>query len=335
MAETRDASLTARVAPYAAGAPVAAAAFLDATPALARDDGHVTLGAPAAARTVAAHPDGAILVTATTGGTLVSGGDDGRIVATGADGACRTLHDAGGKWIDALAARADGAIAWGVGRTVSARDAKGVVRSVTAPTTARGLAFAPKGYRLAIAHYNGASLWFPNAPDAPPDAYAWKGSHLAVTFSPDGRFLVTAMQENALHGWRLADHANMRMSGYPSKVRSLAWSADGAWLATSGADACVVWPFRDKDGPMNKAPRECAVRDAKVSRVAFNPKTLLLAVGYDDGWVLLCRLADNVEMLVRRAEGGRDAVTALAWSADGTRLLFGTGGGAAGLLTLS
>ena len=141
--------------------------------------------------------------------------------------------------------------------------------------------------------------------DAPPDIYAWKGSHVSVTVSPDGRFAVTAMQESALHGWRLSDHANMRMSGYPSRVRSLAWSGDGAWLATSGADACVIWPFRDKDGPMNKAPRECAVREAKVSRVAFNPKSLLLAIGYEDGWVLLCRLADGVEMLVRRNEGER------------------------------
>ena len=330
----RDASLTTHFVPYEAGAPVAAAMFLGATPALARDDGTIVLDAPAAARTVRAHPDGAIMVTASTGTVLVSGGDDGLIVGTGSDGATRTLHDAGGKWIDALAARADGAIAWGVGKTVSARDAKGVVKSVAVPTTARGLAFAPKGYRLAIAHYNGASLWFPNAVDAPPDAYAWKGSHVSVTFSPDGRFAVTAMQENALHGWRLGDHANMRMSGYPSRVRSLSWSGDGLWLATSGADACVVWPFRDKDGPMNKAPHECAVRASKVSHVAFNPKTPLLAVGYEDGWVLLCRISDNVEMLVRRPAGEPHAVTALAWNADGTRLLFGTAGGDAGLLTL-
>ena len=332
--DPRNTPLTAHVAPYAAGAPVAAAAFLGVTPVLAREDGHVVLGEPRLARTVAAHADGAILVAATTGAMLVTGGDDGLIVATGADGATRTLHDAGGKWIDALAAREDGAVAWGVGKTVSARDAKGVVESVTVPTTARGLAFAPKGYRLAIAHYNGASLWFPNAVDAPPDIYAWKGSHVSVTISPDGRFAVTAMQESALHGWRLSDHANMRMSGYPSRVRSLAWSGDGAWLATSGADACVIWPFRDKDGPMNKAPRECAVREAKVSRVAFNPKSLLLAIGYEDGWVLLCRLADGVELLVRRTEGERHAVSALAWSADGTRLLFATSGGEAGLLTL-
>jgi WD40 repeat protein len=326
-------SLTEHVALYPVGAPVAAAYFLGKAAALIREDGTIVLGSPEVAQTIAAHADGAVLSSASTGKALVTGGDDGLIVATTADGARETLHDAGGKWIDALAARDDGAVAWSTGKRVGVRDAKGLVKTVSVPTTARGLAFAPKGYRLAIAHYNGASLWFPNT-ESPPDVFEWKGSHVDITFSPDGRFAVTTMQENALHGWRIADKANMRMSGYPAKVKSLAWSADGAWLATSGADSCVVWPFRDKDGPMNKAPRECAVRKAKVSKVAFNPKTLLLAIGYEDGWILLCRLADGTELLVRRPDGDRHVVTALAWNADGTQLLFGTAGGEAGLLHL-
>ena len=326
-------SLSEHVVNYAPGEPVHAAAFVGAVPALARDDGQVTLGSPADAHAVAAHPDAAILCSATFGTRLLTGGGDGRVVALDGDGTLETLHDAKGRWIDALAARSDGAAAWAIGKAVTARDPKGAEKQAAFASTARGLAFAPKGYRLAVAHYNGASLWFPNS-EAPPDLYAWKGSHLAATFSPDARFLVTAMQENALHGWRLADRADMRMSGYPSKVRSMAWSAGGDWLATSGADACVLWPFRDKDGPMKKPPLEVAARKARISKVAFHPKSPLLAVGYEDGWVLLCQVADNAELLVRRSDDARDAVTALGWSTDGSRLLFGTAGGEAGLLTL-
>ncbi len=326
-------SLSERVVVYEPGEPVQAAAFLGDVPALARDDGHVTLGVPGEARVLAVHPEAAILCSAPLGARLVTGGDDGRVVALTSDGHLEVLFEAKGKWIDALATRGDGAIAWAIGKSVTARDPKGGEKQATFASTARGLAFAPKGYRLAIAHYNGASLWFPNS-EAPPEPYEWKGSHLAVTFSPNGRFLVTAMQENALHGWRLADRANMRMSGYPSKVRSLAWSPDGDWLATSGADSCVMWPFRDKDGPMKKPPLEVAMRKAKISKVAFHPKLPLLAIGYEDGWVLTCRIADNTELLVRRPDDARDPVTALAWSGDGNRLLFGTGGGEAGLLTL-
>ena len=195
----------------------------------------------------------------------------------------------------------------------------------------RGLAFAPKGYRIAYAHNGGASLWFPNA-SAAPEFFEWKGSHLDVGFSPDGRFLVTSMQENALHGWRLADKKHMRMTGYPGKTRSLSWSHDGAWLATSGADAAIVWPFKDKDGPMGKGPRECGVREARVTKVAFHPRALVVAIGYADGLVLLVRLADGAEILVRLPGDG--AVSALGWNATGSRLLFGLDSGAAGLLSL-
>ncbi|WP_204307527.1 hypothetical protein, partial [Enterobacter hormaechei] len=73
--------------------------------------------------------------------------------------------------------------------------------------------------------------------------------------------------------------------GYPGKVRSLSWSADGKWLATSGAEAAIVWPFDSTEGPMGKAPRECGVRPARVSRVAFHPKSPVLAMGYEDGCI--------------------------------------------------
>ncbi len=125
------------------------------------------------------------------------------------------------------------------------------------------------------------------------------------------------------------------MSGYPAKTRSFSWSNDGNWLATSGAEACIVWPFKDKDGPMKKAPRECGVRPARVSRVAFHPKALVIAIGYEDGWVLLCRLTDGAEILVRKpAVEAPDAVSALVWNDDGRRLMFGTSEGNAGLLDM-
>jgi WD40 repeat protein len=155
-----------------------------------------------------------------------------------------------------------------------------------------------------------------------------------VTVSPDGKFCISAMQENALHGWRIADKKDMRMTGYPSKTRSFSWSHDGKWLATSGAEACIVWPFETKDGPMGKGPRECGVRPAKVTRVAFHPGALVLAAGYDDGWVMLFRLSDGAELLVRRSEEKGAPISALAWNKDGKRLIFGAEDGSSGLLDL-
>jgi len=170
-------SLTKNVEALEAGAHVVAATFLEGRPTLALADGTLRLGA----QTVVPHPEGAILVTASDGGRLFTGGDDGRVVATDGSGASEVLADEKGRWIDALATRS-GAVAWSSGKTVHARETSGAVKTWTAPSTPRGLCFLSKGYRLAIAHYNGVSLWFPNAA-ASPEVLEWKGSHLDATVS--------------------------------------------------------------------------------------------------------------------------------------------------------
>ncbi|MGL4635595.1 MAG: WD40 repeat domain-containing protein [Beijerinckiaceae bacterium] len=285
-------------------------------------------------RSLAAHVDGTVVALFSKQGML-TGGEDGRIVRTSAACSSEVLGDEKGQWIDALAAAEDGSVAWSVGKTVTARSAKGEIRQMSAPSTARGLAFLPKGYRLVLSHYNGASLWFPNT-KTEPEPLVWKGSHIDAAVSPDGRFVVTSMQENALHGWRVVDKAHMRMTGYPAKTRSMSWSHDGNWLATSGAEAAIIWPFAGKDGPMGKAPRECGVRPVRVSQVAFHPGALVLAIGYDDGFVMLVRLTDASELLVRAPKMAEDAkaITALAWDSAGKRLAIGAADGYSGILTL-
>ncbi len=87
---------------------------------------------------------------------------------------------------------------------------------------------------------------------------------------------------------------------------------------------------------MGKAPRECGVRPARVSQVAFHPGALVVAIGYEDGFVMLVRLTDGSELLVRApASGaGAKAITAFAWDKPGRRLAIGAAVGFAGLLTL-
>ena len=332
-------SLTEHIAEIEAEEAVVAAAFLSSVPFFALAHG-VTLrmkrdGAFEADGRIVAHPDGAALCVASDGARLVSGGDDGRIVEISAEGETRLVAEEAGRWIDAVALRSDGTVAWTAGRNARARLGADEIKTLDLPSTSRGLVFMPKGLRLAIAHYNGATLWYPGA-SAKPETLEWNGAHLDVTVSPDGRFLVTSMQENALHGWRLSDRKNMRMSGYPAKTRSLSWSPEGKWLATSGADACILWPFEGKDGPMGAQPRECGVRaGVGVTRVAFHPQALVVALGYEDGMILLARIADGSEILVRRPSGDEHAkITTLAWDARGQRLAFGAGNGAAGLLRL-
>ena len=325
-------SVVDRTHPVAAGGVIVSAHFLGDTAVFVLGE-EVMVFAPAQGepRRVAVH-DGAILATAADGDRVVSGGDDGKVIATNAQGDTRTLAtDPKHRWIDHVALAPDGAIAWSAGKTafVQAKER----REFEAPSTVGGLAFLPKGFRLAIAHYNGASLWFPNAPQAAPEKLEWKGSHLGATVSPDGRFLVTSMQEPMLHGWRLADRQHMRMSGYAARVTSLGWTIGGRWLATSGSTQLILWPFQAKDGPMGKQPRLLAPSEHRIEVVACHPRQDIVAAGYGDGVVLLVRIDDGAEILAKKP--GETPVTALAWSADGKLLAFGTESGEAGLIDLA
>jgi WD40 repeat protein len=324
MTDTRSdtVSVVERTRPVAAGGAVVGAHFLGHTAVLVLgEEALLLVERKAEPRRIEVH-GGAILASAGDGQRVVSGGDDGRVVATNMQGeTCTLATDAKHRWIDHLALGPDGAVAWSAGKTafVQAKE----LREFEAPSTVGGLAFLPKGFRLAVARYNGATLWFPNAPQATPEKLEWKGSHLGVTVSPDGRFLVTTMQEPMLHGWRIADAKHMRMSGYAARVASFGWTTGGHWLATSGSTQLILWPFQTKDGPMGKQPLLLAPSEHRVEVVACHPRQE----------IVLVRIEDGSEILAKRP--GPAPVTALAWSADGMLLAFGTEAGEAGVIDLA
>jgi len=314
---------------FSLGAFVVEIAFLGKTVAFALGDGAVRLVDGDATATVEVHA-GAILSAAPThdGKNLLTGGDDGRVALTDAAGRVDVVAERPRKWIDHVAVGPRGALAYASGRQVVVRFADGGHRELALDRAAGGLAFSRKGLRLAVAGYDGVTLWWP-ATDAEPTRLEYKGAHLAASFAPDGRFLVTSMQENALHAWRLEDGVDMHMSGYPAKVRSLAWTAKGRHLTTSGAHAAVVWPFLSKDGPMGKNPDQLAGGESLVTRVAADPRKERVAGGYQDGAGRLVELAGAETEI--RADGG--PISALAF--DGRRLAFGTEDGAAGLVEIA
>lgn len=331
MTEAPVPSLAERVRSIKADAAIVGVHFLGATPVFVLGEEALLYVRGSDEDRVAVH-GGGILASTCDGDRIVTGGDDGKVIATDIDGESETVAtDEKKRWIDRVALGPDGAVAWSAGKTAYVRTGKGEIRSIDAPSTVAGLCFAPKGMRLAIAHYNGASLWFPNAAAAPVK-FEWKGSHLAVTISPDGKFLMTAMQESTLHGWRIADAKNMRMSGYSARVRSMSWTADGAFLATSGSEQLILWPFDGKDGPMGRQPTMLAPSDSRVVAVACHPKQPVVATAYADGRIVLVRIDDGALIEARAADG--QPITALGWDSAGRIVAFGTESGDAGILTL-
>ncbi len=315
------------------GAHVVACAFApDGSAGFALGDGTLCVATDGEWTSVAAH-DGAVLALAADAKGFVTGGDDGKLRRI-AGGEATTLADFGSRWVDQVAATAT-QLAAGYGKRVAVLDAAGkTLKTLEHPSTVTGLVFDAKGKRIGASHVNGASLWFVAARTDNPRRLEWKGSHTTIAISPDGENVVTAMQENSLHGWRLTDGQHMRMSGYPAKTRALSFTRSGKFLATSGAESIVLWPFFG-GGPMGKAPTELAGGDnALCTYVACHPQHEAVAAGFSDGLVVLADIgSERILPVAGPREGG--AVTTLAWRTDGTRLALGTESGFAAVIDFS
>lgn len=320
----------------AADAPVAACAFSrdGATVAFALGDGCVrTLPADiAAAAPEASKPvhGGAVLtlVTDPVGDGFVSGGDDGRLLRLGPDGTTTELFSQKGRWIDHLAAhRTTGAVAASVGKAAIVVNKDGEVREFGPhQSTVADLDFSKDGSRIGCAHYGGVTVWSlaqinqgQTAP--PPRRFAWRGSHVALRWSTDGKFIATGTQENDIHVWRMAQATDMRMQGYPAKVKSLSWTADARFLYTSSQPVFTAWPFSGK-GPEGKPPLQFGEEGAGLlSVVAAHPAAEFVAGGYDSGELQLGDIKTKRSVVLKMADGS--AITCLAWSPDGFRLAVG------------
>jgi WD40 repeat protein len=319
------------------GAYISALAFAGTTLGVAVGDGRVAL-MPANGDV----PDlpkahkGAVLslVRDPKGNGFYSGGDDGRLCRIGVDGSAAEIENFAGKWIESIATHpASGAIAVAAGKEARLIDDKLPFKFGPHPSTISDLGFSPDGSRLAVAHYGGVSVWNLKKPGEPARKLNWKGSHIRLAYSPATKFLATSTQESALHVWRLADGSDMQMSGYPAKVKSLAWTRNGLHLASSGAPGFVIWPFAGR-GPEGKPPKEFASSDepAMVNVVAAHPNASVIAAGDVNGSIELGDVDQMKVLALKPVLNG--PISALAWSDDGFAIAAGTEAGQVAIFDL-
>jgi WD40 repeat protein len=218
---------------------------------------------------------------------LASAGQDGMVrlwdVPSGREIAC---GEGGGSWVEHVAWRSDGEqLATAAGRSLRIWSPDGeLVREHVAASTISGLAWHPSRDRIATSGYGGVTVWREGA--ARPRVLGWKGASLCIAWSPDASFIATGDQDASVHFWKLADGKDMMASGYPTKVRSLAWHRQGKLLASAAGPLIVVWNCAGR-GPAGTTPRELQGHEGAIVDLCFQRHGDVLASADTDGLVVL------------------------------------------------
>jgi WD40 repeat protein len=266
------------------------------------------------------HRGGALAVAwSSDGSQLATGGQDGRVRLLYGSGRHQADLDGGPGWVTHIAwSPAGDCFATAAGKTLRVWSRAGdLVTEVKGyESTITSLFWLPGTRQLVTSCYGGLQFIAVGKADWV-RRLDWKGSILVAKPSPDGRFIASGNQDATVHVWETKSGKDLQMSGYACKVRELAWCDSDPLLATGGAPTITVWSFAGR-GPAGKAPAQLSGHEARVTDLAFVPKTgRIVSVGEDCALRVWQRA--STWKCIRHAEADT-ALQTVAISADGRRV---------------
>ena len=199
------------------------------------------------------------------------------------------------------------------------------------------VAFSPDGKTLAAGGYDSVgngdgTVWRWNLTDPAHPARLGQpltgpvGGVASVAFSPDGKTLAAAGDNNTVWRWNLTDPAHPARLGQPltgpgGGVSSVAFSPDGKTLAAGSYGTVWRWNLTDPAHPA-RLGQPLTGPGGFVDSVAFSPDGKTLAAGSYDGTVWRWNLTDPAHPapLGQPLTGPTDFVTSVAFSPDGKTL---------------
>ncbi len=244
--------------------------------------------------------------------------------------------DGGGRWVEHLAWSPDGnLLATSAGKMLRVWNASGELQFEFGAheSTVSAVQWRPDGRGIATSCYGGARL-FRLGEREPYEQLKWKTSLICLAWSPGGRYVAAGTQESTVKFWRLpfGEGEPLEMSGYPAKVKNLAWDRQGQFLATDGGEIITVWDVSGK-GPAGRKPTQIKAHDARISALAYQAKGDWLASGDESGQVFVSRA--TAPGLPRKLGILPAAVTQLRWSPDEQCVAAGSQDGTVTRLTLA
>lgn len=227
-----------------------------------------------------------------------------------------------------------GRLAVADGKRVRILDRDGAVRWSSPPlaSTVTNVLWPRGRLRVAASAYQGVTVLEPSG-DRVTNRLRAPGAISGLAASPNGRWIVGGSQDATLHGWKVADGSDFRMSGFVAAVSRLAFEDSGRWMACASAEVLTCWDFSGK-GPTGRAAVVLAGHHAPVTAFAWAPgERRTLVSGAEDGTVLVWRLtpttkpADELRPVGEIPDGGESGDEGRTRDADPvTAITIGPGG---------
>jgi len=243
------------------------------------------------------------------------------------------VYSVGKGWPERLVWNSDGSLlAVTLGRDIHVLDGASGELVQTWPdqsSTVADLVWNPGNPReLASVGKGGSRLWRVGRAH-PYGGFLWEGASQVVTWSPDGRWVVTGDQTASIHIDDLHDLEQckpLHINGFESRVKTFAWLRNGSRLAVGGGRTITLLPCRGKGERNNTQPARLDAHLAEVTCLAAVPKSDALLSAGRDGAVLLWRLeASEKPDLLAMVD---DEITSLSLSPSEDCFVLGTHSGA-------
>jgi WD40 repeat protein len=305
---------------------ITAIAFSNTDLAIATASGEVALASNSKLITLQPESDRSVDCLSFSENYLAAVGQSGKVnvwdVTNSEDRLMMSLEQ-GDAWIDFLAwQRSHFAFSLGKYVQVWSVETKDIVTTVNLESTVQALAWHPEGNYLAVGGYQSVKIW--NALDWDLDPFVLPISTAinAIAWNHQGNCLIVATADEMVIFLDYKKETNefilspFQLSGFPSKIKAIAWADTNTFAISSGTEISVWQPHKNPNQGwvaeiFNQHP-------SNVNALEFQPQTKVLASGSADG-IRLSKGAIAIQTLNAPAE-----ITCLKWHPQGHKLAVGT-----------